>query len=261
MRKALVKSWGADQESIRIGPLSDIHLGSPQFSERAFTQFLDQVEGDPDFYLVLNGDYIENITRSSIGELWEQRMTPSEQIREVAARLMRVKDRILCVTEGNHELRSRKETSFEPARMLVEKMGLAEELYQPEGAVVVVRLGYCSRENRKTPMVYTLYVTHGSTGGRLPGAKIVAADRLGQVVEGVDVVVMGHVHDMISRKTSVMRVDTHTRNVEPRVQVQLVAGAFLEWGGYSQRQGYHPGAVGMPSVLLSGRGRQMEIRM
>ena len=160
-----MKSWGADQESIRIGPLSDIHLGSPQFSERAFTQFLDQVEGDPDFYLVLNGDYIENITRSSIGELWEQRMTPSEQIREVAARLMRVKDRILCVTEGNHELRSRKETSFEPARMLMEKMGLAEELYQPEGAVVVVRLGYCSRENRKTPMVYTLYVTHGSTGG------------------------------------------------------------------------------------------------
>ncbi len=261
MRDPLVRSFGNAVESIRVSPLSDVHIGSPQFDLKSFQGFINSVEADPNWYLAGNGDYIENVTRSSIGDVWEQTMPPAEQIREVAKILEPVKDRILCFTDGNHEDRSKKETSFEPARMLCEKLGLPENLYQPEGASLILRLGYDKKQGKGTDLVYTFYVTHGRTGGRLPGAKMIAVDRIGRTFEGFDVVLMGHVHDMMSRKIAVYALDRNSYTIIEREQAQVVAGSFLTYGGYGQKAGYMPGAVGMPSVVLNGRRRAIEIRI
>ncbi|MHB1937083.1 MAG: metallophosphoesterase family protein [Acidobacteriaceae bacterium] len=261
MRDPLVRSFGKDVEYLRVSPLSDVHIGSPQFDLAAFKKFIAAVQEDPNWYLAGNGDYIENVTRSSIGDVWEQTMPPAEQIREVAKILEPVKGRILCFTDGNHEDRSKKETSFEPARMLCEKLGLPENLYQPEGAALVLRFGHRSDEGVKIPQVYTFYVTHGKTGGRLPGAKMIAVDRISRTFEGFDVVLMGHVHDMMSRKIPVYALDRNNYKIHDREQAQVVAGSFLTYGGYGQKAGYMPGAVGMPSVVLGGRQRSIEIRM
>lgn len=263
MRDPLVKTWGPDQRRIKLSPISDIHIGNPQFRQDVLDSFLSDVLADPDWYLVGNGDYIENVTRSSVGEVWTQTMTPREQVKHVAKILEPVRSRLLAITDGNHDNpRTEKDTSFRPSELLCDKLGLPEECYQPEGATLVLRFGHVAKENRNTPVVYTGYVNHGRTGGRLPGAKIIAVDRIARTVEGCDFVIMGHVHDLMSRKITVLSLDIHRgyRMIE-RTQAQVVAGSFLSFGGYAQVYGYQPGAIGMPSLTLDGTRKYLSITM
>lgn len=99
---------------ITIIPIADVHLGSPECMEQDFISFIDTVANTPNTYLILGGDLIDNGTRSSVSDIFKATMSPSQQKREMANILSKVKDRILCFVPGNHERRSGRDADDDP---------------------------------------------------------------------------------------------------------------------------------------------------
>ena len=66
---------------ISIRPLFDLHIGSAQFNEKRFTQFVDDVLADPKCYVVIGGDLMDMGLKNSVTNCYEQTMRPSEQKR------------------------------------------------------------------------------------------------------------------------------------------------------------------------------------
>ena len=96
---------------ISIRPLFDLHIGSAQFNEKRFTQFVDDVLADPKCYVVIGGDLMDMGLKNSVTSCYEQTMRPSEQKRYCTELLrpLAAANRILCGTSGNHENRAVKE--------------------------------------------------------------------------------------------------------------------------------------------------------
>ncbi len=261
MQDALFRAWGPDVKRIKVSPFGDIHVGAPYFREDLFDAFVEEVLADPHWFLVGIGDFGDFVMKSSVGSVFEQTLTPQQQRKWLKTKLWPLRDRILALMEGNHDERSAKDTGISMAQLVAADLEL-ENLYQPDGAVMILQFGraedHGTQRGRPKPQTYTGYATHGRTGGRLPGAKIIAVDRLGQFAH-TDFVMMGHVHDKMSRKIRMLDVEVRSRKPRLREQAQIIAGSFLDFGGYAQKFAYQPGALGMPTLILDGTKHDMEI--
>jgi endonuclease/exonuclease/phosphatase family metal-dependent hydrolase len=66
-------------EDLTIIPVSDVHLGAAEHMQRAWELFCQSVLENENVKLVLCGDLINNATRSSVSNIFEETMRPSEQ--------------------------------------------------------------------------------------------------------------------------------------------------------------------------------------
>ena len=120
---------------IKIIPIADVHLGSPECKEQEFIKFIDKIAQEENTYLILAGDLIDNGTRSSVTDPFKATMPPSQQKREMANILEKVKGKILCFVPGNHERRSRKDADDDPVYDIAAKLDL-EHLYRENIAML-----------------------------------------------------------------------------------------------------------------------------
>ena len=65
--------------AIKIACISDVHYGALEHMEREWKNFIQKVLEDPTLFLILNGDLINNNTRSSVGSPWDDTVRPREQ--------------------------------------------------------------------------------------------------------------------------------------------------------------------------------------
>lgn len=114
---------GEDVEKIEILPLSDLHIGDPAFNEPALKNYLKYVQLEPNRYILLNGDILNNATKASVSDIYAETMPPRRQIEHAAELLAPVADRILGIVSGNHERRTDKESGISPVEILAEKLG------------------------------------------------------------------------------------------------------------------------------------------
>ena len=99
---------------IHIYPILDVHLGAAEHMRREWNYFCDHILNDPYGYITLGGDLINNATRSSVSNIFEETMRPREQKKVIIEMLTPIKSRILCGTTGNHERRSVKDADDDP---------------------------------------------------------------------------------------------------------------------------------------------------
>ena len=83
---------------IEIHPLADLHVGSREYSEKAFVAWRDMILSEPNRYVVVCGDITDNGVKSSVTSVYEAVMQPREQRIHAAELLAPLKDRILCAT-------------------------------------------------------------------------------------------------------------------------------------------------------------------
>ena len=100
-----------ERPDLDIIPVSDVHLGASEHMWQAWEDFRKQVLESPNTYLVLGGDLINNATRSSVSNVFEETIRPRDQKRMMTAMLEPLRDRILCAVTGNHERRSGKDVT------------------------------------------------------------------------------------------------------------------------------------------------------
>ena len=66
-------------DSIKIYPISDVHLGALEHMERQWSQFCIDLMNEPNAYITLGGDLINNATRTSVSNVFDETMRPREQ--------------------------------------------------------------------------------------------------------------------------------------------------------------------------------------
>ena len=247
------------REPIYIYPISDVHLGAAEHMEREWKKFCDGLLSQENAYIILGGDLINNATKSSVSNIFDETMRPSEQKKVMTEMLMPIKDRILCAVTGNHERRSGKDVDDDPTYDILCKLDL-EHLYRENIAFLRIRIGNKNGCGLKNP-TYILAVTHGAGGGALTGGSVNRSERFGYMLDGCDCLITGHTHKPFITSPSKIVVDGRNNKVIMRPFKVLSTTSWLRYGGYAVQK-MLPAASHAPQVIyLDNKEKRIEVTM
>ena len=214
---------------------------------------IEKVKNNPDTYCILLGDLINNSTKASVGDVYDEPLSPMTQITTVIELFKPIKDKILGVVSGNHERRTYKQDGIDLIYFMCAELGITER-YSYSSELLFIRFGINPRDKRRK-MCYTLYMTHGDgQGGRLIGGKANGLQRRGRIVDA-DIVVTGHTHTPFTFREKMYVVNYQRSIVLEREQVFVNASATLDYEEYAELYGMPPSSKISPRVLLDGRKR------
>ena len=247
-----------EKNDIDIYAIADVHFGANECMEQDFMKFLDSVKNMPNSYLILAGDLLNNATKSSVSNCFEDRYRPAEQKKIMSKLLEPVRDKILCAVPGNHEDRSGKDVDDDPMYDIMTKLDI-EDRYRRNRAFLKLKFGEkaagCTRHNP----VYVFAVAHGTGGGALTGSGVNRAERYAYTFEGVDALVTAHTHKPLNTFPGKIRVDTRN-NVAKEVPFDvIVATSWLHYSDYAARKMLSPTSHILQRITLSGTHKEIEI--
>ena len=235
-------------EPIVIFPISDVHFGALEHMQKEWLDFCKMVEQTPNAYIILGGDLINNNVRTcGFINPYDELIRPREQKKLMVEFLTPIKDRILCAVGGNHEARSMKDDDIDITYDIMAKLDI-EDLYRPNIAFMKVSLGHRTRDN--SPMSsYTFAVTHGAGGGIYTGATVNRNERFGNIIEGLDCLVVGHTHKGTVSKPSKIVIDRKNSTVTMQHYTVISMVSWLNYGGYAMQKMLLPAYVADPQKL------------
>ena len=218
------------------------------------------IENTPNSYLILAGDLINNATKSSVSNSFDDIYRPAEQKKMMAKILEPVRDRILVGTDGNHEDRSGKDADDDPMYDIFAKLDI-EERYRKDIAILKINFGDSHRGSGgavRNP-TYVFAVTHGSGGGVLTGGGVNKAERFAYSLEGVDVVVTAHTHKPLNTTPSRWVVDPR-RNIMKEVPLDVVvATGWTTYANYAAKKMMPPTSNILQRITIRGDKKEIEI--
>ena len=249
-------------ESVEIVPIADCHCGNKHFLDHILKQTIDYVLEEPDDpkmarICLLNGDLTESVTRHSIGNIFEQTMTPSVQVATMINYLKPLTEtsekypqgKILSYCAGNHDGGRYKDTGISAAESIAVGLSL-EDRFSVDGCYSFIELNRVHKKNEK--MVCTIYNTHlsgssGTVGGK--ANRVLKAGVNGGII--ADIIVGSHVHQPITFKEDIILPCRNAKNsLIQKTITYLVTGAMLSYGDYAQRNGMKPSSLVMPRIYI-----------
>jgi predicted phosphodiesterase len=245
---------------LTIVPISDVHLGAAEHMADAWEKFCKDVLNDPNTYVTLGGDLINNATRSSVSNIFKETMFPSAQKRKMAEMLKPLarEGRILCAVSGNHERRSQKDVDDEPMFDIMCKLDL-EDIYRENMAFLKICIGKQNGDGARNP-TYCLGVTHGAGGGIYTGGAVNRNERFGHIIDGLDGIIVGHTHKGAITKPMKINIDKHNNKITMRPFVVVSSVPWMAFGGYALQKMLLPAQSGDPQKLkLYGKEKKMQI--
>lgn len=226
--------WGWKRyPTVTLDAIGDLHLGSIGCHEKEWADYVQFVQTEPDTYIVIVGDMIDNGTRNSIANPFDCKYRPMEQKNILADYLKPIKDKILCATRGNHEGRTWKETDQDPLYDVFCRLNI-EERYRAGTAFLYLQIGERPNGNKGTRarQAYNIVVTHGTGGGKLAGSAINNQHRFGSSIDGCDVLITGHTHAPSITKPSKTVFDPVQKEVRTEPFACVQCASWLSYSGY-----------------------------
>lgn len=248
-----------ENKDILIFPISDVHLGAAEHMEREWAEFCRQIKETPNAYIVLGGDLINNATRNSVSNVFEETMRPREQKKLIAEMLTPIRDRILCAVSGNHERRSGKDADDDPTYDIMCKLDL-EHIYRENMAFVKVRFGKVDFNGGHNP-TYMLAVMHGAGGGVLTGGAVNRNERFGYVIDGADCLIVGHTHKPFVTQPSKIKIDPYNNKVDIKPFKVVSSTSWLNYGGYAAQKMLLPSSHAPQVITLCGKRKNIKVTM
>lgn len=242
-------------EQIEIHPLADLHMGDINADFKLIMKKIEYIKNTPNAYCVLDGDLMDTAIASSVGDTYGASLQPMEQLNQCVKIFEPIKDKILAVLPGNHEHRVYKTDGLDITALLCSQLGIREK-YSPTTALLFVRFGKQKSRSHYRRQLYTIYVTHGSGGGRREGGKINRLADLACIVDA-DVYIHAHTHLPVIFKESYFRVSGANSSVAEVDKLFVNTAAALAYGGYGDAQGYKPASRSYPVIYLNGLEREM----
>lgn len=240
---------------IEIYPIGDLHIGDKLHDKDRVNQLMKEIKAEENRYIILNGDIINNAVRHGVSDIYTEELNPNEQIDRTVELFEPFKDRILCITEGNHENRTYRNDGILVMYQAAQRLGIIDR-YSEGAYLLFVAFGKSQgRDCRK--MVYSIYGKHGHGGGRKVGAKAIRLFEMAEVIDS-DIFLHSHTHvPMVLRKTF-FRVDYRNRKATQIEQLFLNTNAFLNFGGYGEEKGFIPTSTKYPKIILDGINRNVQ---
>lgn len=248
-----------EREDCTIIPISDVHLGAAEHMAQEWNAFCNSIISRPNVKLILCGDLINNATRTSVSNIFDETMRPREQKKAMVEMLTPLRERILCAVSGNHERRSGKDVDDDATYDILCKLDL-EEKYRENIAFLRVQMGDKDSNGLKNP-TYCLAVTHGAGGGMLPGATINRNERFGYAIDGLDCLVVGHSHKPMVSQPAKIKIDPFNNKVSIKPFKVVTATSWLGWGGYAAQKMLLPSSFCPQTITLCGKKKEIIVTL
>lgn len=247
-----------DRQDITIYPISDVHLGAAEHMTREWELFCQRVVNEPNSYIILGGDLINNATRNSVSNIFEETMRPREQKKIMVKMLEPIREKLIVAVEGNHERRNR-DVDNSVVYDIMCKLDL-EHLYRENIAFVKIQMGKPRGDGKKNP-TYILTVTHGSGGGILTGGAVNRNERFGYVLDGADALIVGHTHKPFVTQPSKIKIDAQNNRVSIKPFKVVSMTSWLGYGGYTAQKMLLPTSHAPQTITLCGKRKLMTVTM
>lgn len=244
--------------SVELHTFADEHVGDEHCDLKRLLARIEYVKNTPNAYCILNGDLVDNATKTSIGDTYTQVFNPMEQLTKAVEIFQPIRDKILCITHGNHENRTYKKEGINLSRLIANQLGLADK-YSPTSAVLFIRLGEDGANHRRKYR-YTVYVLHGSGGGRKEGAKAIRLADMASIID-TDIYIHSHTHLPMVMKQGFHRIDTNNSKVALVDKLFVNTAANLNYGGYGEAGEFKPSSKDTPVIYLSGTKKYFEAKL
>lgn len=242
-------------KELHIIPISDAHIGDKQANLKKLKEVLKRIEQEDCTYTILNGDLCNCALKNSKSDVYEDVLSPMEQLETLLELLEPIKDKILVMSSGNHEDRVLKETNVDILRLTAKELGI-EDRYSNGWWYLYLRFG------KKTvgayrPVCYQITGYHGSGNGRKPGGKANRLQEMSQVVIA-DLYIMGHTHLPMSMKQQIWIPDYANNSLNKKEMYYLMSNSFLEPEGYGEKLGMVPNSNTPTEAILDGTKRKIK---
>ena len=246
---------------IELHIFADEHIGDEHCDMQRLKDRIKYVAEKPDAYCILNGDILDNASKTSIGDTYTQTHNVMEQIEEAVELFSPIRHKTLAVLRGNHEGRAYKE-GVDLSSIMAARLGLLDK-YSPTAALLFVRFGKQSSGKKETngsgkvrKMCYTIYALHGSGGGRKASTKVGRLEEMAGIIDS-DCYIHSHTHLPITMKQGFHRIDTRNSTVAIVDKLFINTAANLNYGGYGEAQEYKPSSKQNPVIHLNGQRKDM----
>ena len=264
--KAIKIDLSEEFRSIQIHIFGDEHIGDEHCDIKRLKERIEFVASAKNVFCVLNGDLIDNATKTSIGDTYAADLNPMEQLKTAVELFEPIKDKILAITHGNHEARTYRKEGIDLSYLLAAQLGLKDR-YTPTSALLFIRVGKEALGRKKTndkskvrPVCYTLYMLHGSGGGRKEGAKAIRLADMASIIDA-DIYVHNHTHLPMVMKQAFYRTDVRNSTFAMVDKLFVNGAANLNYGGYGETQEFKPSSKESPVIYLSGTKKEMSARL
>lgn len=244
-------------DTLEIYFYADVHREDPLHDNRRRKEWIQEVLAQTNRYVIVNGDLVNMATRDSISDTYGQTMSPNEAINTIIDDLSVFKDRILVITEGNHEWnRIYKKTGIKVMERVTRELFGNDDIYSEGAYLLFVSFGKSqNRACRKMP--YAIYGKHGAGGGRKIGAKAIRLLEMAETVDA-DIYIHSHTHQAMIIPKLFFRCDYRNRKLTPVEKIFVNTNAFLSFGGYGEAAGYSPVSTKYPKLILNGIHREVK---
>lgn len=239
-------------KDVEIRIFSDLHIGDKHCDVAAIKREIEYVRDTPNCYAILNGDIVNNATKTSVSDSYAELLSPMQQLALYVELFEPIKDKILVMTQGNHENRTYIKEGVDLTEVVAQQLGLKDR-YSKTGAVLFLKLGEHKLDNssKRVPIVYSFYIIHGSGGGRKEGAKAIRLADMASIID-VDVYIHGHTHLPMILREGFYRTDMSNGVVKYVDKLFVNGSARLRYGGYGESFEFKPSSLICPTLRLSG---------
>jgi len=253
--RAIRADLSAEHKSIELLVLADYHYADPNSDHDAIRKDIDYVNTHENAYCVLAGDLLDCALKSSLGDAYVN-LSPMEELTAMMELIQPIAHKVLAIVGGNHEARHYRTNGVDMTRLLARQLGI-ENKYSPDTALLFLRVGRDSKSNgHHRQILYTIYLTHGSGGGRKEGGKIQRLADYAQIVDA-DIYICGHTHLPASFKTGFARPSAANSSITYCAKLYVNSAAKLNYGGYGDTGGFKPPCTDTPMILLNGEKKEM----
>ena len=256
----------AEHESIELHVFADEHIGDEHSDIRRLQERIEYVKNTPNAYCILNGDILDNATKTSIGDSYAQVFNPMEQLHKAVELFGGVSHKILLIDEGNHEARTYRKEGINLSRLIADQLGLSDR-YSPTSAVLFIRFGRetkCRKETNGSGNVrkicYTVYALHGSGGGRKEGAKAIRLADMASIID-TDIYIHSHTHLPMIMKQAFHRIDPRNSTVAIVDKLFVNTASNLNYGGYGEAGEFKPSSKETPVIYLCGTKKKFTAKL
>ena len=223
----IIKQYPENMNVLRVYAIGDVHVGSPQFDEKAIKKKIQIIHDDPNAAVCVCGDLADFGLRTSKTNPYQAVLQPKEQIEYVYELFKPIAHKFTAVVPGNHEERITKEVGLCPLYDLCVRWGIPEVYRQN---VAITKYSFGLQSGKKRQITFVGVTTHGTT--RNKHRKFIAC------FDGIDFAISGHTHTPEYSPHGKIRINSFA-NVAMHVPYkEIVVDASMIPGGYSVKHEY-----------------------